>query len=61
MVFWGAGVAFCYDLLVWWPSGMVSWGAEGHNRRPPHQKAITEDHFQPEGHLQSEGHQTRRP
>ena len=33
---------------------------EGHNRRS-HQKAITEDHFQPEGHLQSEGHQTRRP
>ena len=52
--------------LVWgWPSGLVAFwygllGAEGYNRRPPHQKAITEDHFQPEGHLQSEGHQTRR-
>ena len=33
---------------------------EGHTRRP-YQKAITEDHFQLEDHLQSEGHQTRRP
>ena len=36
---------------------------EGHNRRPlsTNQKARTEDHFQPEDCLQSEGHQTRRP
>ena len=24
---------------------MVFWGAEGHNRRSPHQKAITEGHY----------------
>ena len=35
----------CYGLLVWWPSVMAFW---------PPQKTI------PEGHLQSEGHQTRR-
>ena len=58
LLLWPSVVAFCYGLLVWWPSGLVafwlkaaSWygllGAEGHNRRPPHhkapyQKAITE-------------------
>ena len=60
------GVAFCYGLLVWWPShrrqpsGMVFGGPEGHNRRhhtrrPPHQKATT-----PEGH-HIRRHHTRRP
>ena len=42
LLLWPSVVVFCYALLVWWPSGMVFWGgAEGHNRRPPHQKAIT--------------------
>ena len=49
-------VAFCYGLLFWssvmpfWFGGLLiegtllvwsSGGAEGHNRRPPHQKAVT--------------------
>ena len=35
---WPSVMAFCYALLVWWSSG---GGAEGYNRRPPHQKAVT--------------------
>ena len=42
------GVAFCCGLLLW-PSGLVAFWygllggeGEGHNRRPPHQKATTE-------------------
>ena len=49
---WPSVVVFCYALL--WPSGLVAFwlraafwygllgGPEGHNRRPPHQKATTE-------------------
>ena len=67
LVWWPSGSKWP---LVWWPSGSkwssdLRWpfggGVEGYNRRPLHQKAIIEDHFQPEGHLQSEGHHTRRP
>ena len=61
----GPGGVWCGLLL--WPSGLVAfwlkvafwYGLRG-GRRPPHQKAITEDHFQTEGCLQSEGH-NRRP
>ena len=48
LLLWSSVMPFFYGLLVWWPfdwrwpSGMVFWGAEGHNRRPPHQKAIAE-------------------
>ena len=69
---WPSGVIFYYGLLVW-PSGTGRSPnrdpfnqkaiTEGHHTRRPyqqsHQKAITEDHFQPEGHHQSAGHQTR--
>ena len=53
LLLWPSVVVFCYALLLW-PSGLVAiwlkaafWygllgGAEGHNRRPPHQKATTE-------------------
>ena len=44
---------------------MVFWGAEGHNRRSPHQKAITEGHHTRRPPHQKattpEGHHTRRP
>ena len=48
LLLWPSGVIFCYGLLVW-PSGKAFWYGslltetfqpEGHNRRPPHQKAI---------------------
>ena len=53
----GGDWSFCYGLLLWssvmafWFGGLLieggllvwsSGGPEGHNRRPPHQKAITE-------------------
>ena len=44
MPFWFGGLLIEGSLLVW-----SLGGAEGHNRRAPHQKAITE------------GHHTRRP
>ena len=50
MAFWFGGLLIEGSLLVW-----SSGGAEGHNRRPPHQKATT-----PEG-TTPEGHHTRRP
>ena len=51
---WPSVVVFCYALQLW-PSGLVAFllkvafwfglgGAEGHNRRPPHQKALPEAH-----------------
>ena len=45
------GTPFCYGLLVWWPSGVMAFC---YGLLSP-QKTI------PEGRLQSEGHQTRRP
>ena len=58
MAFWLKGVSVRRDPSV--PEGITRRPyqkaiTEGHNRKP-----ITEDHFQPEGHLQSEDHQTRR-
>ena len=48
-------VAVLGGLLVWWPSGVVPSGVVAfcYGLLPP--KTI------PDGHLQSEGHQTRRP
>ena len=58
MAFWFGCLLIEGDHLVW--SGGGSHNRRHHTRRP-YQKAITEDHFQPEGRLQSEGHYTRRP
>ena len=39
------GLLLCLSVMAFWFGGLLVWssgGAEGHNRRPPHQKAITE-------------------
>ena len=64
----GGGVAFCYGLLVWWPFVMAFWlkGVSVRRDPPPstrrpYQKAITEDHFQLEGHSRRPPNQTATP
>ena len=58
MAFWFG--AFWLKVAIWYGLGEKAI-TEGHHTRRPYQKAIREDHFQPEGCLQSEGHHTRRP
>ena len=48
---WPSGMAFWCGGLLLWPSGwMDSLLGDTPSTRRPYQKAITEDHFQPEGH-----------
>ena len=54
MAFWFGGLLIEGSLLVWSWRGQKAI-TEGHHTRRPYQKAITEDHFQPEGH------QAKRP